>query len=32
MAADRALIEAVSGLITWQVTEQAGGNNTYDAL
>ena len=32
MAADRALIEAVRGLITYQATEQSGGNDIYNTL
>ena len=32
MAANRALIEAVRGLITYQATKQANRNNTYNAL
>ena len=32
MAADRALIKAVRGLITCQATKQASGNDIYNAL
>ena len=32
MAADRALMEAIRGLITYQATKQSGGNNIYNTL
>ena len=32
MAANRALMEAIRGLRTYQTTNQAGGKDIYDAL
>ena len=32
MAADRALMEVVRGLITYQATKQSSGNDTYNTL
>ena len=32
MAANKALMEAARGLRTYQTSDQAGGNNIYDAL
>ena len=32
MAVNKALIKAARGLITYQATKQASGNDTYNAL
>ena len=32
MVANRGLIKATRGLITYWATKEAGGNNTYNAL